>query len=94
MNVFSDLPHLWQQVMAQLGYMPLDVNSLKPAVGNDSDLGRLQEVIWKLNTTKGEKPEKIDLKGDGSVVVLTARSKAVSARLLDSLCRRRKNDQN
>ncbi|MGA8279833.1 MAG: PD-(D/E)XK nuclease family protein, partial [Desulfobacterales bacterium] len=47
-----------------------------------SDLGRLHKALRDLNTNEGEKPKKIDLKGDGSVVVLTARSKAVSARLL------------
>ncbi|MEJ2473235.1 MAG: PD-(D/E)XK nuclease family protein [Desulfobacterales bacterium] len=81
-DAFSDLPHLWQQVVAQLGYAQLYVDSRKPAARDDSDLGRLQEAIWKLNTNEGENPEEIDLKGDGSVVVLTARSKAVSARLL------------
>ena len=79
-DAFSDLPHLWQQVVAQLDNMPLDVDGRKPADGDDSDLGRLQKVLRDLNTNEGENPKKIDLKGDGSVVVLTARSKAVSAR--------------
>jgi len=81
-DAISDLPFLWQQLLTQLDYTSLDVDSRKPAAGKDSDLGWLQDAIWKLNTTRGEKPIKIDLKGDGSVVVLTARSKAVSARLL------------
>ncbi|MGB5618740.1 MAG: PD-(D/E)XK nuclease family protein, partial [Desulfobacterales bacterium] len=81
-DAFADLPYLWQQVVAQLGYTQLDVNGRKPAANDDSDLGRLQRALWKLNTNEGEKPKNIDLKGDGSVVVLTARSKAVSARLL------------
>jgi ATP-dependent helicase/nuclease subunit B len=81
-DAISDLPYLWQQVVAQLDYTQLDVDGRKPAAGDDSDLGRLQDAIWKLNTNEGENPKKIDLKGDGSVVVLTARSKAVSARLL------------
>ena len=81
-EAYSDLPHLLQQVVAQLGYTPLDVDGRKPAAEDESDLGRLQKVLWDLNTNEGKKPQKIDLKGDGSVVVLTARSKAVSARLL------------
>ena len=81
-DAFSDLPYLWQQVMTQLGYTQLYVDSRKPAAKDDSDLGRLQRALWKLNANEGEKLKKIDLKGDGSVVVLTARSKTVSARLL------------
>ena len=81
-DAFSDLPYLWQQVITLLGYTQLDINGRKPAAKDDSDLGRLQKALWKLNTNEGEKPKKIDLKGDGSVVVLAARSKAISARLL------------
>jgi hypothetical protein len=82
MDAFADLPYLWQQVITLLGYTQLDINGRKPAADGDSDLGLLQRALWKLNTNEGEKPKKIDLKGDGSVVVLTARSIAVSARLL------------
>ncbi|MGD8338904.1 MAG: hypothetical protein PVJ29_17585, partial [Desulfobacterales bacterium] len=81
-DAFADLPYLWQQVVTQLGYAQPKVDNRKPAAGGDSDLGRLQRALWKLNSNEGEKPKKVDLKGDGSVVVLTARSKAVSARLL------------
>ena len=81
-DAFSDLPHLWQQVVRHLGYTELDVDSRKPGAADASDLGRLQKALRDLNKNEGEKPKKIDLKGDGSIVVLTARSKAVSARLL------------
>ena len=79
-DAFSDLPYLWQQVVTHLGYTELDVDSRKPGAADVSDLGRLQKALRDLNKNEGEKPKKIDLKGDGSVVVLTARSKAVSAR--------------
>ena len=82
LDAFSDLPFLWQQVLAQLGYTQLTVDRRQPAAKDNTDLGRLQKALIDLRINEGKKPQKIKLKDDGSVAVLTARSKAVSARLL------------
>jgi hypothetical protein len=81
-DAFSELPHLWQQVLAQLAHTQLDVDGRQPAASGATDLGRLQRALLNLNLGQGAAPGTIDLEGDGSVLVLAGRSKAVSARLL------------
>ena len=81
-DALSDFPHLWQQILSHFEVVDLNVDTRLPIAETNSDLGKLQKALLDLNRENGAKPKAIKLKGDGSVIVLTARSKEVSARLL------------
>ena len=76
---------LWQQI---LKYFTVTTEiDLKPSAKQGSDLSLLQNALQQLSTqslTKGKDGavNKIKLAGDNSFVVIKARSKAVSARLI------------
>ena len=53
-----------------------------PAATANSDLNKLQRALLDLDENNGTKPGKVKLSRDGSVIVLIARSKEVSARLV------------
>ena len=57
----------------------------------DSDLSKLQQALRNLNLKSDVKPEKIKMEGDGSVVVINARSREVSAKLLAEYLKSSKN---
>jgi len=78
----ADFPPLWQQVLAHFQVQALNIDERRPAAKKNTDLAKLQKALVELNRKDGGKPRKVKLAGDGSVVVLTARSKEVSARIL------------
>ncbi len=77
-----DFPALWQEVLSHFKLKALNVDGRRPDAAKGSDLAKLQKALVDLNRKDGGKPGKAKLAGDGSVVVLTARSKEVSARIL------------
>ena len=81
-DALSDFPALWQQILSHFDVVELIIDELTPSADKNSDLGKLQKALLELNKKSSGKPEKVKLKGDGSVVVLTARSKEVSAGML------------
>lgn len=92
-DALSDFPPLWQQILSHFDVVELNIDGRTPSADKNSDLGKLQKALLDLNLKSGVEPKKVKLKADGSVVVLTARSKEVSARLLAEHIRssRRKN---
>ena len=78
----EDLPYLWQQVLAKLPVNELDIDRWPPSGRPDTDLFELQNRMIKLNQGEALKKEEVPLKGDGSVLVIRARSRTASARLL------------
>jgi ATP-dependent helicase/nuclease subunit B len=78
----SDYPQLWQKILSHFKTVALNIDGKGPGAGKKSDLGGLQSALWAINQKEGTKPQEIKLTDDGSVVVLTARSREVSARFL------------
>jgi ATP-dependent helicase/nuclease subunit B len=81
-DTLSDLPHLWQKVLSYFEVVELNIDDRSLCAEKNSDLIKLQKALLDLNQQSGVEPKSVKLKGDGSVVVLIARSKEVSARLL------------
>ncbi len=81
-DAISDHPQLWQKILSHFKTLSSTSTARALAQANKSDLGRLQSALWAINQKEGTKPQEIKLSGDGSVVVLTARSREVSARFL------------
>lgn len=75
----TDYPVLWQRVLSYFRTSPLDVDTREPCGKAGSDLNLLQHALL---SSRDAVPSRIELSGDGSVVVLTACSRAVSARLI------------
>jgi RecB family exonuclease len=82
LDALPDLPHLWRQLLSFFEVVEMDVDRRPLPASTQSDLARLQKALLGLNQKRAAKPEKTRLSGDGSVVVLAARSKEVSARLI------------
>lgn len=78
----EDQPNLWQQVLAKLPVNELDIDRWPPSGRPDTDLFGLQQRLIKLNQGETVKEAEVPLKGDGSVLVIKARSRATSAKLL------------
>jgi RecB family exonuclease len=81
-EAISDYPQLWQRILSHFKTVALNIDGQGPSTSKKSDLGRLQSALWAINQKEGTKPQEIKLADDGSVVVLTARSREVSARFL------------
>jgi RecB family exonuclease len=79
---FSDFPPLWQKILSCFEILELNIDERPPVSKKNTDLGKLQQALMDLNQKGESKPDKVKLKGDGSVVVMTARSKEVSAKIL------------
>ena len=85
LDPLTDFSPLWQQIL-QLFTLAEHPARLFPSQ-SDTDLSRLQTTLVQLSTENLRKGEngsitKIKLKGDNSFLVLKARSKAISARLI------------
>ena len=78
-----DLPLLWRQLAERLGGQPLP-QSESPAPP-ESDLGKLQALL------RGNDPQ--PLRGDGSLVVVRALSRDVTAQALAEVVRERQREQ-
>ncbi len=81
-DAIFDYPQLWQKIPSHFKTVELNIDGQGPSASKQSDLGRLQSPLWAINQEEGTKPQEIKLTDDGSVVVLTARSREVSARFL------------
>ena len=81
-DTLADFPHIWQQILSRFQLAELQIDERPPVSKKNTDLGKLQHALKNLNQKSSSKPEKVKLSGDGSVAVLTARSKEVSARIL------------
>ena len=82
----DDLPLAWRCLVERLGYETV----AEPAgiAHPDSDLGRLQRLLkGELSSTRGSGSKRIPLDGDGSVVVIHAISKDVTAQATAELVR-------
>jgi RecB family exonuclease len=78
----SDHSQLWQKILSRFKTLELNIDGQGPGPVKKSDLGQLQTALLAINQKEGIKPREIKLSGDGSMVVLTARSREVSARFL------------
>ncbi|MFC1812865.1 PD-(D/E)XK nuclease family protein [Thermodesulfobacteriota bacterium] len=79
---FDDIPHLWQDIISNFKVEELHIDKRRPGAKTGSDLLNLQKALWSLRNENRTKTPEVRMKGDGSVIVLKARSKAVSARLI------------
>jgi len=77
-DVLSDFPSLWQRVLSHFEVVELIIDQRSPAATTKSDLKKLQKALLDLNRQSDTKPGKAKLGGDGSVVVLAARSKCTT----------------
>lgn len=93
-DALADLSHLWQQILSYFKVVELNIDKRTPPADKNSDLGKLQKALMALNQQNGVKPKKVKLKGDGSVVVLAARSKEVSAQVVAGLIRSKRQKTN
>ena len=89
-DALSDFSHLWQEVLSHFEVVEMNIDQRLSVAKPKSDLKKLQKALLDLNRKSGEKPKKIKLGGDGSVVILAARSKEVSARLVAEHIRSRR----
>ena len=86
LDPLTDFSSLWQHILVL--FTLTEVPALSPASTDpDNDLKRVQQTLAQLSAETLSKTEsgiiqKTRLTGDGSVVVVKARSKAISARLL------------
>ena len=78
-----DLPLLWQQLAERLGGKPLP--QPEPAAPPESDLGKLQALLRK------DKPQ--PSRGDGSLVVVRASSRDVTAQAIAEVVRKRQHQR-
>ena len=78
----EDYPPLWQRVIERFRTIPLRVDDAGPCGKTGSDLALLQHALVSADSETAESQARIELSGDGSVLVLKAGSRAVSARLL------------
>ena len=76
----SDLPLMWRQLAERLGGQPLPDST--PAARSESDLGKLQALL----TGKAPQP----LCGDGSLVVVRALSRDVTAQAIAEVVRQQR----
>ncbi len=81
-DAFEDIPYLWQRIIAKFKYTELNIDKHKPSAESNSDLLSLQKMLHKLNQKENTTPAQFNMKADGSVVILNAGSKEVSARLV------------
>ena len=93
-NKLSDFPYLWQKILSHFSIEEIKIDSHLCAQKKDSDLKKLQQALGNLNRNSDRKPEKIRLEGDGTVVILNARSREVSARLLAEYLKSSKDEIN
>ena len=73
------MPPMWQKVLDHLNVETLEVDRRSPAAASGCDLHTLQKTLMGLQDPdrRGRKLEPVKLKGDGSVIVLRARSRAI-----------------
>ena len=78
------MPHMWQKVLDHLNIEAVEVDRRLPIAASGCDLHTLQKILMSLREPdrRGQKLEPVKLKGDGSVLVLRSRSRAISARLI------------
>lgn len=81
-DAFDDLPYLWQSIISRFEDTDLKTDEREPSAKPGSDLRLLQELLFDLNKQDNKKPSVIQMKGDGSVVVLNSSSNTVSTRFL------------
>ena len=81
-DAFEDISHLWRKVISKINFTELNVDVRKPSAEANSDLFNLQKTLYKLNQKEDTKLAQINMKGDGSVIILNAGSKEVSARFV------------
>jgi hypothetical protein len=93
-NKLSDFPYLWQKILSYFSVQEINIDGTLSARRKDSDLKKFQQALQSLNRNSDKKPKKIKLEGDGSVIVINARSREVSARLLAEYLKSSKDKYN
>ncbi|MBW1779083.1 MAG: hypothetical protein JRJ54_16100, partial [Deltaproteobacteria bacterium] len=77
-----DYPYLWQKVFSRFKTEALFIDDRPPPERPATDLARLQRALESFPRKEGRAPGEIEWQNDGSLVVLAAQSRAVSARFV------------